>query len=853
MSDLFAVRETPLQAVRDPLPVAPLSFGERFDLDFRAQRGTGTSFSAERNYQRTFTEAAQAFREAGEIVENPFDVAEGSGTLADLGRIVGGVLMPQASGLVQRAELRAREDRLRRWDEVAERLRARSPEAPDLYPTAAELRIRADQEARAAVAAAERAVGYGGGFGGFLGQAAAIFTDPMQLATLPLGAPWRLGATLLGNVVRTALVEGAVAGATQAAVELRADPYRRSIGLEGGGSDEIAIAALGGAIFGGGLRGVLGLLAGRTLPDTPGGVLAGDAERAARTQLIEQAGNPGGPEAAAANIRALEAGRQQMARGQPVTVFVEPARPSRYATERETRLSELQAAAEVAPGQRFQAFTPAGRAVVVEARVVELAQLVPSHSPDGVRNPAYPHDEGIQPRPRGDAPLQDQVREIAARLEPARLMPGVEASTGAPIIGEDLVVESGNGRVAALMRVYRDPALAEQREAYRQALIARGYAVEGLTEPVVVSRRLTALAPAERAAFVREANARATAEAGTAQRARDDARLVGDALPLWRGGDVDSVANAPFARRVLEALGPAERAGLLDAAGRLNEDGMRRIGNALMARAYGDDLGPLLDRMLSTSNEGMRGVAGALRDVAGAWAAMRDAAARGTIEPGMDATADLAAAIRLMDEARRRGIRLADLILQADLDLPAPTDTTIAFLASLHRDGNIGGAVLSRQRIAQRLDAYVEGAMRTEPGGGLFGLPPVRPAEQLGAVARREGDAVPAPDGPATPTADVPAEPAAPVFRFDPAPDGDAGVARARDLLQADQQLAARRGAVTDRALLGEARRVAAQGGVDVPAGEGGLTRPAIDVLADAEAELQDAAEAVACLIGAAA
>jgi DNA polymerase-3 subunit gamma/tau len=110
------------------------------------------------------------------------------------------------------------------------------------------------------------------------------------------------------------------------------------------------------------------------------------------------------------------------------------------------------------PRGRFNAYTPAGRAVMVEPRVVDLSRLVPSHDPEGRLNPAYPHAEGVQPRDRSAAPSAEQVRRIVAGFQPARLLPNVEAGAGAPIVNpHDLVVESGNGRVMALMRVFRDP------------------------------------------------------------------------------------------------------------------------------------------------------------------------------------------------------------------------------------------------------------------------------------------------------------------------------------------------------------------------------------------------------------
>ena len=229
--------------------------------------------------------------------------------------------------------------------------------------------------------------------------------------------------------------------------------------------------------------------------------------------------------------------------------------------------------------KQFNAYTPTGRAVLVEPRVVSLRKLIPSHDPDGRPNPAYPHAEGLQPRDRAAAPSQDQVRAIAARLIPERLQPNVEAGTGAPIIGPDLVVESGSGRVAALMLIHRDPAFAAQRQAYLAMLQRMGFDVTGIEEPVLVAERVSARSPAERAAFVREANKPVVAAETVAEQSRNDAAAVAAALPHWRGGDVEAAANRDFVRAFVEGLTVGERSGLLDPKGGptpalIDDDGM---------------------------------------------------------------------------------------------------------------------------------------------------------------------------------------------------------------------------------------------------------------------------------------
>jgi hypothetical protein len=107
------------------------------------------------------------------------------------------------------------------------------------------------------------------------------------------------------------------------------------------------------------------------------------------------------------------------------------------------------------------------------------------------------YDQAIQPRQRGDRTASDvQIAEIASRLDPERLGDSAEADRGAPIVGPDGMVESGNGRVMAIRRAYQS--VPESAQRYRQWLADQGYNVEGIANPVLVRRRLTEMTPEQR-------------------------------------------------------------------------------------------------------------------------------------------------------------------------------------------------------------------------------------------------------------------------------------------------------------------------------------------------------------------
>jgi hypothetical protein len=354
---------------------------------------------------------------------------------------------------------------------------------------------------------------------------------------------------------------------------------------------------------------------------------------------------------------------------------------------------------------------------------------------DGSVNPLYPHAEGLQPRDRSTAGSQDQIGTIAANLQPERLMPSPEAGAGAPIIDPRGVVESGNGRIAALERVYSSPELAHRAQAYRAFLEAQGYDVTGIANPVLVGRRTSELSPEGAAAFARGANERPNLAMGAAEQARADADRAGRAIAELMPGQISSTQNRDFARGFLAQLPAEERGPLLLDDGTLSPAGEARIRQAVLAHAYGDALGPLLDRLLNGQVENLKNIAGALADGAGAWGRMRAAARAGEIPADLDITPALGEAVQLVERARREGKSIPELLAQADAFATPPGPATMAVLRLMHRDDALTRPA-SREALSGLLDRYAAEAMKVTPGPDLFGTPPAGPADLLRAAAR---------------------------------------------------------------------------------------------------------------------
>lgn len=168
------------------------------------------------------------------------------------------------------------------------------------------------------------------------------------------------------------------------------------------------------------------------------------------------------------------------------------------------------------------AYTASGDPVAYAYQVMDAGDLTASHLPDLSINPEFPPE--LQPRDRTRAASEDQIAQMDMSLRPELLMDSHTASDGAPIVGLDGVVESGNGRTLAIQRHYErgDP------NGYRQNLIDNAdhfgldaAEIAGMRQPILVRTRVSEV---ERAAFAREANASTVAHMSASERAASDVK-----------------------------------------------------------------------------------------------------------------------------------------------------------------------------------------------------------------------------------------------------------------------------------------------------------------------------------------
>jgi hypothetical protein len=385
----------------------------------------------------------------------------------------------------------------------------------------------------------------------------------------------------------------------------------------------------------------------------------------------------------------------------------EPATAPVVQPEPETPAPAPVASPEPAQPRQQRVMTAAGRQIDTNYEIVDLAELQAASG-------------DLQPRDRSRAASAEQISNIAANLDPERLMQGAEADRGAPIVGPDNIVESGNGRVAAIRQAAEQNP--DRYAAYVQALQKAGYATDGKKQPVLVRRRTSALTPEDRKAFVYEANQSATMGLSATERAKADRdALSADMLKSYDpDGDVLSARNRPFIQGWVAKLPQAERNTVVNPDGSLSQEGARRLQGAMLARAYDDQ--NTVSRAMEATDDNAKSVTGALIDASAAWARLRSLIEAKQVDPSFDVTPKLMRAVGMLRTMREQGRTPQQVVAQQDAFDPLDPVTEGLFRSFFNKDkaGELTTAA-GRAKIAEVLRRYVDEASNQTPGGDMFG------------------------------------------------------------------------------------------------------------------------------------
>ncbi|HHN7435963.1 TPA: hypothetical protein ACRQW7_004793, partial [Escherichia coli] len=325
--------------------------------------------------------------------------------------------------------------------------------------------------------------------------------------------------------------------------------------------------------------------------------------------------------------------------------------------------------------------TAKGDEVKTAFDIVDASALLVSNTLDGKINPDYPQE--LQPRDRTRASNLLQVNQISKDLRPAQLTDSGLSSHGAPIIGEDNAVESGNGRTMGIIKAYQDG----NADRYREYLIdhatefgIRPEKVESMAAPVLVRRRLTKV---DRVQFAKDSNISDLQEMAASEKAFVDADSITPAMMALfnpsESGDLLSRSNDAFIRGFMTQVGATQAAGLVTEDGRPTRQLVDRIQNAIFAKAYKD--ARLVRMVAEEPDPDMRNVLTALNAAANDFVQMQALSGEAhkqavtTIVDGIEtadsldkkALAALKDAVDLVRQSKESGQHITDVIAQGDM------------------------------------------------------------------------------------------------------------------------------------------------------------------------------------------
>lgn len=371
--------------------------------------------------------------------------------------------------------------------------------------------------------------------------------------------------------------------------------------------------------------------------------------------------------------------------------------------------------------------TASGGSVDLVPKVVEASSVKTSADAG--------YDQTLQPRNRQRAASDLQIQDMAKNITPNRLGVSTEADRGAPITGPDQMVESGNGRVLALRQAYAEGGA--QAAKYRDWLASQGVDVAKYKEPILVRERATAMSPDERRAFTVAANQSSTLSLSGAERALADSRALSpETLGLIRNpADLGSIENRDFVRQFMQSVPAPDRAGLMTATGDLSSEGLTRIRNAVMAKAYGNS--SILARAAESTKDEIKSISQGLQAAAPEWAQLRAGVAAGNVPKELDATTHLLDAVERTAKIRGKGTPLAEGLAQSDA-FAAQSAESEAFMRLFYSAD--GKSAAPGAQVGTALRDYAQQAAKVDAAPGLgLGLEPVTARDILAVTSKKIG------------------------------------------------------------------------------------------------------------------
>jgi len=316
------------------------------------------------------------------------------------------------------------------------------------------------------------------------------------------------------------------------------------------------------------------------------------------------------------------------------------------------------------PGKKSTVATPKGTKVETEFRVVDVDEIITSDKPEFIPE--------FQPRDRTRITSQEQINKIASDRDLERLAESATSGEGAPIVGADRFAESGNARIiASKLALEEIPGEVEKTRKFLTDNAERfGITTEqtnNAKKPILIRVRKTQLSREDRIKFIQESNESTVQRLGAAEQAQLDAKKMKLKVTDKIGDEVDVTTNPDFVRAFLdEVVSFTDRNAMVDPNGRLTGDGVKRINNAIAAKAYGDDV-DFIVRLAESKDDNIKNINKAIIEAGPQIAAMNEFIAKQGGLESYNISKSITGAAQKLSELRKKGTNIKDFIKNEDL------------------------------------------------------------------------------------------------------------------------------------------------------------------------------------------
>lgn len=283
--------------------------------------------------------------------------------------------------------------------------------------------------------------------------------------------------------------------------------------------------------------------------------------------------------------------------------------------------------------------------------------------------PAYPQQ--YQPRNRNRLGMVAQVEDMANQLNPSAVVDQTgSVNMGAPVINSKGVVLNGNGRTMAIRKAYSKGNKSAQ--AYKQYLKNNAEklgldpnAVDRIKNPMIV-RQVADDAPIEDIIHSTAGGSRMSAS----EQAKSDAKKIRtstlDKYKKENPPDLSAPSNRAFVKSILDDITTdADRNAMYTESGQITKEAIRRVQDALFARAYGDD--SLLNRMTESTDDNIRIVSKVMLQCAPKVAKLKEGQEHGDFYSEYDVSNVITQAAKDLIEARDAGKPISYKLRENDM------------------------------------------------------------------------------------------------------------------------------------------------------------------------------------------